>query len=133
MPRSRLSRGKVPILGVCLGHQCIGQVFGGKITHADRPVHGKTSRIIHLGSRLFDGIPNPFEATRYHSLIVSDEDLPECLEVTATTESGEIMALEHRTLPCYGVQFHPESFLTTSGHRLLQNFLATKAAARDAA
>ena len=125
--------GQVPTLGVCLGHQCIGQVFGGKITRADRPVHGKTSRIFHLGSKLFDSIDNPFEATRYHSLIVSEEDLPKCLEVTATTESGEIMALEHKELPCYGVQFHPESFLTTPGHRILENFLAIKPVVKNAA
>ncbi len=121
--------GVVPILGVCLGHQCIGQVFGGKVTRADRPVHGKTSRIFHLGSKLFEGVDNPFEATRYHSLVVSEEDLPACLEVTATTESGEIMALEHTSLAVYGVQFHPESFLTTSGHRLMENFLTMTATA----
>jgi anthranilate synthase/aminodeoxychorismate synthase-like glutamine amidotransferase len=121
--------GSVPILGVCLGHQCVGQVFGGRIGRAARPVHGKTSRIIHTGSALFDGIDNPFEATRYHSLVVDEEGLPGCLDVTATTEAGEIMALEHKKLPCYGVQFHPESFLTAPGHRLLENFLARSAAA----
>jgi anthranilate synthase/aminodeoxychorismate synthase-like glutamine amidotransferase len=114
----------IPVLGVCLGHQCVGQVFGGRITRAAKPVHGKTSRIRHSGSVLFAGIDNPFEATRYHSLVVAAEDLPECLEVTATTEEGEIMALAHRKLPCVGVQFHPESFLTAPGHRLLENFLA---------
>jgi 4-amino-4-deoxychorismate synthase (2-amino-4-deoxychorismate-forming) component II len=119
----------VPILGVCLGHQCVGQVFGGTIARADRPVHGKTSKILHTGSALFAGIDNPFEATRYHSLVVSDEAVPECLEVTATTEAGEIMALEHKDRPCYGVQFHPESFLTKPGHRLLENFLKTHGAA----
>jgi len=116
--------GEIPILGVCLGHQCVGQVFGGHIARAAKPVHGKTSRIRHTGSALFEGIDNPFEATRYHSLIVAAEDLPDCLEVTARTEEGEIMALAHRELPCLGVQFHPESFLTAPGHRLLENFLA---------
>jgi anthranilate synthase/aminodeoxychorismate synthase-like glutamine amidotransferase len=121
--------GAIPILGVCLGHQCVGQVFGGRIARAARPVHGKTSRIIHTGSALFAGIDNPFEATRYHSLVVDEEAVPDCLDVTATTEAGEIMALEHKTLPCFGVQFHPESFLTAPGHRLLENFLAMSTAA----
>jgi anthranilate synthase/aminodeoxychorismate synthase-like glutamine amidotransferase len=115
--------GKIPILGVCLGHQAIGQAFGGKVIRAREVVHGKTSRIFHDERGLFAGLPNPFEATRYHSLIVSREGLPDCLEVTAKTWDEEIMGLRHRTLPVEGVQFHPESFLTTSGKDLLRNFV----------
>ena len=116
--------GKVPILGVCLGHQCIGDVFGGEVVRADRLMHGKTSMITHNGIELFEGLDNPFEATRYHSLIVRKETLPDCFEVTAWTEQDEIMGLRHKTLPVWGVQFHPESILTTAGKSLLANFLA---------
>jgi anthranilate synthase/aminodeoxychorismate synthase-like glutamine amidotransferase len=119
---SRLA-GKVPILGVCLGHQSIGQAFGGKVVRAREVVHGKTSRIFHDERRLFAGLPNPFEATRYHSLVVAREGLPDCLEVTAKTWDEEIMGLRHKSLPVEGVQFHPESFLTTVGKDLLKNFL----------
>ena len=116
--------GKVPVLGVCLGHQCIGHVFGAKIVRADRLMHGKTSEIAHDGKTVYQGLPNPFVATRYHSLIVKEDTLPECLEITArTTDLGEIMGVRHRELSVEGVQFHPESFLTGDGHRLLRNFL----------
>jgi anthranilate synthase/aminodeoxychorismate synthase-like glutamine amidotransferase len=115
--------GKVPILGVCLGHQSIGQAFGGQVVRARQVVHGKTSRIFHDERGLFAGLPNPFEATRYHSLVVARESLPDCLEVTAKTWDEEIMGLRHKTLPIEGVQFHPESFLTTVGKDLLRNFL----------
>jgi anthranilate synthase/aminodeoxychorismate synthase-like glutamine amidotransferase len=114
---------KTPILGVCLGHQCIGHVFGGEVVRADRLMHGKTSPILHNGEGVFDGLPNPFEATRYHSLIVRRETLPEILEITAETSEKEIMGLRHRQFPIYGVQFHPESILTLEGKRLLKNFL----------
>jgi anthranilate synthase/aminodeoxychorismate synthase-like glutamine amidotransferase len=114
---------KVPILGVCLGHQCIGEVFGGNVIRADRLMHGKTSPIIHRNQGVFRGLPSPFEATRYHSLIVKRETLPDVLEITAETAEGEIMGLQHKSLPVHGVQFHPESILTTEGKRLLQNFL----------
>ena len=116
--------GKVPIFGVCLGHQCIGEVFGGEVVRADRLMHGKTSLITHNEQELFEGLDNPFEATRYHSLIVKKETFPECLEVTAWTDQDEIMGLRHKTLPIWGVQFHPESILTTAGKDLLRNFLA---------
>lgn len=112
-----------PILGVCLGHQCIGQAYGGVVLRADRIMHGKTSLIYHRGDALFDGVPSPFEATRYHSLIVEESSLPESLLVTAFTDEGEIMGLRHREHPVFGVQFHPESILTTYGPRLLRNFL----------
>lgn len=115
--------GKVPILGVCLGHQCIGDVFGGEVVRADRLMHGKTSMIAHDGAELFDGLANPFEATRYHSLIVKRETLPACLKITAWTDQDEIMGLRHKTLPVWGVQFHPESILTAAGKDLLANFL----------
>lgn len=111
-----------PLLGVCLGHQCIGDVFGGRVVRADRIVHGKTSPVYHYGNGLFTGLPSPFDATRYHSLIVS-EPLPADLEVTAFTTEGEVMGLRHRTYPIYGVQFHPESILTVGGKQILQNFL----------
>jgi anthranilate synthase/aminodeoxychorismate synthase-like glutamine amidotransferase len=113
----------IPLLGVCLGHQCIGQVFGGQVVRAPRLLHGKTSPIYHYGDGLFQGVPSPFEATRYHSLIV-DKPLPPALEVTAFTREGELMGLAHREYPIYGVQFHPESILTTSGKQILRNFLA---------
>jgi para-aminobenzoate synthetase component 2 len=115
--------GKKPILGVCLGHQCIGHVFGGTVNKADRMMHGKLSRIYHDGKGLFKGLPNPFEATRYHSLVVREEGLPKELEITAHTSEGEIMGLRHRTHAIEGVQFHPESILTRPGKALLQNFL----------
>ncbi len=114
----------IPILGVCLGHQTIGEVFGGAVVRAPRLMHGKTSPVLHDGSDLFAGIPNPFEATRYHSLIVLESTLPEELEVTARTEEGEVMALAHRRFPTRGVQFHPESILTPHGKRILSNFIA---------
>ena len=113
----------IPILGVCLGHQSIGQVYGGDVVRADRLMHGKTSPIHHEGKSVFAGMPNPFEATRYHSLIVKRETLPECLEITAWTEEGEIMGLMHKEHPVHGVQCHPESILTQDGKRLLENFL----------
>ena len=112
-----------PILGVCLGHQCIGSVFGGVVERNYRLMHGKTSQIYHDGTGLFRKIPNPFEATRYHSLVVKKEGFPEVLRVTAETKEHEIMGLQHREYPIYGVQFHPESILTTSGKQLLKNFL----------
>ena len=112
-----------PVLGVCLGHQCMGYVFGGDVIRAPRLMHGKTSPIIHDGKGVFAGLPNPFEATRYHSLIVKRETLPECLEISAETAEQEIMGLRHRELPIHGVQFHPESILTTEGKKLLANFL----------
>ncbi|MGG3523136.1 aminodeoxychorismate/anthranilate synthase component II [Bacillus pseudomycoides] len=115
--------GKIPIFGVCLGHQSIAQVFGGNVVRADRLMHGKTSLMYHDGKMIFADIPNPFTATRYHSLIVKKETLPECLEVTSWTEEGEIMALRHKTLPIEGVQFHPESIMTSHGKELLQNFI----------
>ena len=123
--------GVLPILGICLGHQCLGQVFGGKVVRARRVMHGKTSPIHHRGEGVFRGLSEPFEATRYHSLVVEKESLPDCLEITAwtRTESGEvdeIMGLRHRELALEGVQFHPESILTAHGHDLLRNFLEQK-------
>lgn len=115
--------GKIPIFGVCLGHQSIAQVFGGDVVRAERLMHGKTSPMHHNGETIFADIPNPFTATRYHSLIVKKETLPDCLEVTSWTEEGEIMALRHKTLPIEGVQFHPESIMTSHGKELLQNFI----------
>ena len=115
--------GQIPILGVCLGHQCIGEVFGGDVVRAKRPMHGKTSQIHHDESGVFHKLPNPFEATRYHSLIVKRETLPSSLTVTAWTNDEEIMGLRHRTWPIHGVQFRPESILTRSGKDLLRNFL----------
>ncbi len=114
---------RLPVLGVCLGHQCIGEVYGGEVVRADRLMHGKTSPIIHQGQGVFKDLPSPFEATRYHSLIVKRHTLPEVLTITAETDEGEIMGLQHKTLPVHGVQFHPESILTTEGKRLLKNFL----------
>ncbi|KAF0217724.1 MAG: anthranilate synthase component [Geobacteraceae bacterium] len=115
--------GKIPILGVCLGHQAIGAAFGGKVVRSDYLMHGKTSLIHHDGKGLFNGLSNPFEATRYHSLVVERASLPECLQVTAWVEEGEIMGLAHRELPIWGVQFHPESILTVRGKDILRNFL----------
>jgi anthranilate synthase/aminodeoxychorismate synthase-like glutamine amidotransferase len=120
----------VPILGVCLGHQCIGHAFGGDVVRADRLMHGKTSPILHEGDGVFDGLPNPFEATRYHSLIVRRESLPPELEITAETAAHEIMGLRHRRYPIEGVQFHPESIMTEPGKRLLANFLAKRSSKR---
>jgi para-aminobenzoate synthetase component 2 len=114
---------EIPILGVCLGHQCIGEVFGGKIVHAKRLMHGKTSLICHNKKTIFKGIDNPFEATRYHSLLVDKRTLPQELEIIAWTKQDEIMGLKHKILPVFGVQFHPESILTKSGKKLLKNFL----------
>jgi anthranilate synthase/aminodeoxychorismate synthase-like glutamine amidotransferase len=115
--------GEIPIFGVCLGHQAIGQAFGGVVTRAPRLMHGKTSPIEHDGRTLFQSLPSPFEATRYHSLIVEQASLPSCLEVSARTPDGEIMALRHQSLPIEGVQFHPESVLTQHGSRLIENWL----------
>ncbi len=114
---------RVPLLGVCLGHQCIAEVFGGRVVRAERLMHGKTSEIHHDGSGVFVNLPNPFSATRYHSLIVAPEDLPNELVITAKTAEDEIMGVRHRSLPLHGVQFHPESILTTEGRKLLANFL----------
>ncbi len=113
--------GQYPILGVCLGHQCIGNVFGGTVTRAPSLMHGKVSQIHHNGDGLFTGLPNPFTATRYHSLVV--EDIPDCLEVTCVTGDEIVMGLRHKEMPIVGVQFHPESILTEGGHQMLQNFL----------
>jgi len=118
--------GEVPILGVCLGHQSIGQAFGARIVRAQRLMHGKTSLIQHDGRTIYTGLPNPFEATRYHSLIVERDSLPDCLEISAETDIGEIMGIRHKEYPVEGVQFHPESILTTVGKDLLRNFLAMK-------
>ena len=115
---------RIPVLGVCLGHQCIGQVYGGEVVRADSLMHGKTSPILHEGDGVFRGLPIPFEATRYHSLIVRRETLPEELEVVAETSDREIMGLRHRQYPVHGVQFHPESIMTGEGKRLLANFLS---------
>ena len=115
--------GKIPILGVCLGHQCIGYVYGGKIVRALVPVHGKTSLIHHDGETIYQGLTNPFPATRYHSLIIEPQSLPSCLKVTAKTLDGEIMGVRHKNYTVAGVQFHPESILTEVGHDLLANFL----------
>jgi anthranilate synthase component 2 len=118
--------GKIPILGVCLGHQSIGQAFGGKIVHARQLMHGKTSLIQHETAGVFRGLPRPFSATRYHSLVIERSSLPDCLAVTAWTDDGEIMGVRHRTLAVEGVQFHPESILTEHGHQMLKNFLEEK-------
>lgn len=115
--------GKIPLLGVCLGHQCIGQVFGGNVIQAETLMHGKTSLIHHQDSGIFTGLENPFVATRYHSLIIDPESMPPVLDVTARADDGTIMSVRHKEYPVYGVQFHPESILTTEGKRLLQNFL----------
>jgi anthranilate synthase component 2 len=115
--------GAIPILGVCLGHQALGQAYGGRVVHAKMLMHGKTSAVHHAGQGVFAGLPSPFTATRYHSLAIERESLPACLEVTAWTDDGEIMGLRHRSLPVEGVQFHPEAILTEHGHTLLANFL----------
>lgn len=116
-------KGNIPIFGVCLGHQAIGQAFGGEVVRAERLMHGKTSPIHHLETSVFEGLPIPFTATRYHSLLVEKESLPDCLEITAWTEEGEIMGLRHKEYPVEGVQFHPESIITDHGHQILRNFL----------
>ncbi len=117
------SKGRIPLLGVCLGHQAIGQAFGGKVLRAPEPVHGKVHPMFHQGKGLFAGIPNPFNATRYHSLIVDRASLPDCLEITAESKDGLIMGLQHEKFPIHGVQFHPESIASQHGHALLKNFL----------
>ena len=114
---------QVPLFGVCLGHQCIGHVFGAEVVVNHRIMHGKTSPIRHQGRELFEGMPNPFSATRYHSLVIKRETLPDCLEITAETPEGEVMGVRHRSHPIWGVQFHPESILTDPGRRILENFL----------
>jgi anthranilate synthase component 2 len=123
LPAVKLWAGQKPLLGVCLGHQCIGQAFGGKIVRAPRLMHGKTSPVHHLNSEIFMGMPNPFAATRYHSLVIDPDSLPAELEKTAWTDENEIMAVRHRDLPVWGVQFHPESLATDSGIMVLKNFL----------
>lgn len=119
----RYFAGRIPILGVCLGHQSLGEAFGGTTVRAGRLMHGKTSPVSHDGRGVFTGLPSPFEAMRYHSLVVSEEDLPDCLEVSARTDQNELMGLRHRTLPVEGVQFHPESIMTPDGVALLRNFI----------
>jgi para-aminobenzoate synthetase component II len=114
---------RIPVFGVCLGHQCIGHTFGAEVVVNYRMMHGKTSLIKHNGRDLFQGMPNPFSATRYHSLVIKRDTVPDCLEITAETEEGEIMGVRHRELPIWGVQFHPESILTESGRTIMQNFL----------
>jgi para-aminobenzoate synthetase component 2 len=123
--------GKIPLFGVCLGHQAMAQVFGGKVIRAERLMHGKTSPVLHDGKTVFEGIPSPYQATRYHSLIVERESLPDCLEISAWTEEGEIMGLRHKELAVEGVQFHPESIITDHGKRLLQNFIHTYSKAKQ--
>ena len=124
----RAAAGRVPVLGVCLGHQALGQAFGGRVVRAERPMHGKTSAIHHDGRSLFLGLPSPFTATRYHSLIVERASLPACLEASAWTEDGTLMGLRHKQYPLEGVQFHPESILTAVGRELLRNFVESPAA-----
>ena len=121
------SREGVPVFGVCLGHQCIGHVFGANVVVNYRMMHGKTSPIKHNGKDLFEGMSNPFSATRYHSLVIQRDTMPDCLEVTAESDEGEIMGVRHKTLPIWGVQFHPESILTENGRQILKNFLKLKA------
>jgi anthranilate synthase component II len=121
--------GVVPVLGVCLGHQCIGQVYGGEVVRAPQVMHGKTSLIRHHGAGVFAGLPDPLEATRYHSLVVDRASVPDCLEITAETDDGVVMGLRHREVAVEGVQFHPESILTAGGHDLLRNFLRQTAGA----
>ncbi len=124
---------RLPLLGVCLGHQTIGQVFGGRVVRAPAPMHGKLSDVVHQGEDIFAGLPSPFKATRYHSLVVEPESLPESLKVTARSEPNIIMGLSHRELPIYGVQFHPESIASEHGHKLLENFLNLAKIPRDLA
>ena len=124
--------GRIPLLGVCLGHQAIGQAFGGKVVRAPYVMHGKLSPVRHTGEGVFRGLPNPFQATRYHSLTVERESLPDCLEITAETDDGVILGLSHRELPIHGVQFHPESIASEQGHALLKNFLEIAKAAGSA-
>jgi len=119
----KLFSGRIPVLGVCLGHQSIGEAFGGRTVHAEKLMHGKTDKIYHQKQSIFCDIPDPFVATRYHSLVVEQQDLPDCLIPTAYTDAGEMMALRHQSDPTIGVQFHPESISTENGHQLLQNFL----------
>ncbi|HZG60942.1 MAG TPA: aminodeoxychorismate/anthranilate synthase component II [Anoxybacillus sp.] len=123
MPAIEHFAGKIPIFGVCLGHQSIAQVFGGDVVRAERLMHGKTSQIFHDGKTIFTGLPQPFTATRYHSLIVKKETLPDCFEISAWTDADEIMAIRHKTLPIEGVQFHPESIMTSHGLEMLKNFI----------
>jgi len=123
MEMIRYFSGRVPVLGVCLGHQSIGQAFGGRVVGADRLMHGKTSMVSHDNRGVFTGLPNPFEAMRYHSLVVDESSLPDCLEVTARSETGELMGLRHKTLAVEGVQFHPESIMTRAGEQLVKNFI----------
>jgi anthranilate synthase component II len=125
--------GTLPVLGVCLGHQCIGQAFGGRIVRAPEPMHGKLSQIRHGGHGVLSGIPSPFSATRYHSLVVERDSLPDILEITAESDDGVIQGLAHRDLPLHGVQFHPESIASEHGHRLLRNFLELATTGRAAA
>ncbi len=120
-------KARVPLFGVCLGHQCVGQYFGGRIVRASRLMHGKTSPILHDGSSVFAGLPSGFAATRYHSLLIERDSCPECLRITAETAEGEIMGVAHKDLPVWGVQFHPESLATEHGMKMLENFLALKA------
>lgn len=119
----RAFAGKTPILGVCLGHQAIAAAFGGNIIRAGKQMHGKTSPISHAGTDVFAGLPSPYSVTRYHSLVIERDSIPDCLEITAESDDGEIMGVRHKTLPVYGVQFHPESILSEHGHALLRNFL----------
>ena len=125
--------GKVPVLGVCLGHQSVGQAFGGTVVRGPVPMHGKVSEIRHTGGGIFYRVPSPFQATRYHSLVVRRDDLPDCLEITAETDDGLIMGLAHRSLPVYGVQFHPESIASEHGHEILRNFIEMTTTGRAAA
>ena len=128
-----LAAGRVPLLGVCLGHQAIGQAFGAVVERAPSPMHGKLSEVVHAGSDVFAGLPSPFQATRYHSLVVREDSLPAVLEATAHTRDGVVMGLRHRDLPIFGVQFHPESIASEHGHALLANFLAIARGRNDAA
>lgn len=132
LPLIEAAAGRIPLLGVCLGHQSIGQAFGGRVVRAPVPMHGKISTIRHEGTDLFAGLPSPFRATRYHSLMVDRAELPDCLVVTAESEDGVIQGLRHREWPIFGVQFHPESIATEHGHALLRNFLAARARSADA-
>lgn len=133
LPLLEAAPADLPILGVCLGHQAIGQAFGGEVIRAKAVMHGKVSKVRHNDKGIFNGLPNPFTATRYHSLAVRREDLPADLEVTAWTDDGEIMGVQHRTRPVFGVQFHPESIATEGGHQMLANFMDLAGVKRDAA